>query len=361
MVTKKTKEFASTISFTVKEDSAFGFIENFLISVYETGTKKTFFVYYYLDTDVKDENDNPVSIMSLSNVLMDVFSKFGITEYSHKEYGLEVTCSLSYKQFYSLIKETVKKLSKISAVKKNICSECLAAISDSETRYRLSKENINYILCSQCGENAPGEETTDEDFDEDLEENKSNEHYNEENEFNENFEEEASKKPSKAKGILGSILFSIGISICLILLYAFVIPLPSSDNAIKPGYYVNWLYAPLALASFWGYKLFSHETMGNKQLITTGIISVVTSLLCQYISTLILFARESILTFENLSSDRFAKMIPSLLKIPFTDNFVSPDFKIYVLMDLIFIVISLLVISFLISPKANSEIVIEKL
>lgn len=357
MVTKKTKEFANTISFTVKEDSAYGFIDNFLISVYETGTKKTFFVYYYLDTEVKDENDNPVSIMSISNVLMDVFSKFGITEYSHKEYGLEVTCSLSYKQFYSLIKETVKKLSTVKAVLKNICSECLAKISDSEKRYRLSKENINYILCSQCGENALGEEATDEDFEDEEFEDEANE----ENESDEEYIEEDSKTPSKAKGILGSILFSLGIAICLILLYAFVIPLPSSENAIKPGYYVNWLYAPLAIVSFFGYKLFSRETMGNKQLLTTGVISVVTSLLCQYISTVILFARESILTFENLSFDRFSKMIPSLLKIPFTDSYVSPDFKIYVLMDLIFIIISLLVISFLISPKTNSEIVIEEL
>ena len=346
MVNKKTAEFAKTISFTVKEDSAFGFIENFLISVYETGTKKSFFVYYYLDKDILDENNNPVSIMSLSNILMDVFSKYGITEYSHKEFGIEIACSLSYKQFYSLIKETVKKLSSVKSIKKNICSECLSEINDSEKRYRLSRESINYILCAKCGENALGEEYEDEEYeDEELEEDA----------------KEDSKKPSKAKGILGSLLFSLGISACIILLYAFVLPLPSSESAIKPGYFVNWLYAPLAFASFFGYKFFSLETMENKQLLTSSAISAVISLLSQYISTVIFFARESILTFDNLSSDRFIKMIPSLLKIPFTDSFVSPDFKIYILTDLIFIIIALLVISFIITPKNKSEIVIEEM
>jgi hypothetical protein len=147
----------------------------------------------------------------------------------------------------------------------------------------------------------------------------------------------------------------------LILLYAFVIPLPASDSAFKPGYYVNWIFAFLAFASFVGYKIFSKESLGNKPILISGAVSVIISLITQYISSVILFARESVFVFENLSSERFSKMIPYLLKIPFTDSFVSPDFKIYILMDIIFVIISFLVISFFTNPKSKTDNVIEKI
>jgi hypothetical protein len=54
-------------------------------------------------------------------------------------------------------------------------------------------------------------------------------------------------------------------------------------------------------------------------------------------------------------------MIPSLLKIPFTDNFVGPDFKIYILMDSIFIITALLLISFFTRPPTTKLVVIQEL
>ncbi len=342
MISKKISDFANTISFSVKDDSAFGFINDFLISIYERGTKKNFFVYYYLDTDIPDSNGNPVSIMTVSGLLMNVFSKYNVTEYVNKENGLEVTSTLPYRDFYSLLKETINTLSSVNAIKKNICSECQKEILDNDNRFRISDEGINHLLCDECAHSLKGDENEDQ-----------------ENEISESNDTEV--KISTFKGILGSILFSLGIAVCLVLLYAFVIPLPTSESAFKPGYYVNWLSSFLAFASFVGYKIFSKEPMGNKPILISGAISIIISLITQYISSIVLFSRESIFVFENLSSERFSKMIPYLLKIPFTDSFVSPDFKIYILMDIIFIILSLIVISFCTTPKSKTDIVIEKI
>ncbi len=117
----------------------------------------------------------------------------------------------------------------------------------------------------------------------------------------------------------------------------------------------------MAFASFLGYKIFSKEAVGNKSILISGAVSVLIVLIAQYISSVLLFARESVFVFETLSQEKISKMLPYLLKVPFTDSFTSPDFKIYILMDLIFIIISLLVISFLLTPKTESKTVIEKL
>ncbi len=352
MISKKTSDFANTISFTVKNDSAFGFIDDFLISVYEIGSKKAFFIYYLLDTEIPDNDGNPVSIMTLSNILSDVFSKYEITEYSHKENGLEILCSLSYKNFYSLIKATAKELSKVKSVVKNVCSECGVIIDKTEKRYRISNDNVNCMLCSECAN------TLLKDA---IQEDENIDSSNDASEVENTNKDTPTKNHSTLKGIGGSVLFSFGISICFILLYAFVIPLPSAESSFKSGYYVNWITALMAFASFMGFRIFSKESISNKQIFISGGISVAFALVSQYISSLILFSRESILTFENLTYNRFSKMIPYLLKMPFTDKYVGSDFKIYVLMDLIFIVIALLVISFFLSPKNESETVIEEL
>ena len=69
-------DFAKAISFTVKDDSAYGFIDNFLISIFETGSKKSFFVYYKLDETATNDNDTPISIMTISGCLEKIFTKY---------------------------------------------------------------------------------------------------------------------------------------------------------------------------------------------------------------------------------------------------------------------------------------------
>ena len=339
MVSKKIADFAGAISFTVREDSAYGFINDFLVTVYETGTKKSFFIYYNLNTDVSDSNGNPVSVMTISSALESIFSKYEITEYAHKDNGIEITGAIPFKNFYSLMKGTVKILSTIKAVERNVCSECLKELSEDDEKYRLSQNGSNVLICCECSETFS---SSDEQINEDSFEG---------NEI----------EGSVLKGVFGSILFSVGISICLILLYAFVIPLPNASSVFKPGYYVNWIVALMAFASLWGYRIFSKESISNKQILISGSVSIVVSIITQYISSIILFSRESIMTFDGLTFTRFSKMLPSLLKIPFTDSYTSPDFKIYLLMDLIFIVIVMLIASFLITPKTKDIIVIEEL
>lgn len=343
MISKKIIDFANTISFTVKDDSAYGFIDKFLFSVYEKGSKKCFFAYYHLENENSASKENPVSIMTITNSLSEIFKKYEITEYSHKDNGIEISCTLPYKKFYSLMRETAKTLSSFAEIKTNICDNCNAELNTDEKRFRISYDFSNCILCSECASELLGGNSTDDESIQDETEDTPN------------------SKSSILKGILGSLLFSFGIGLCLFLLYAYVIPLNTSENGFKSGYYVNWLSAIMAFASFWGYSIFSKLQFNNKQLLISGGISAVISFITQYLCSMVLFARESILTFENLTYERFSKMIPSLLKIPFTDKYVSSDFKIYVLMNLIFIVVSLLVISFFITPKKESEIFIEEL
>ena len=146
-----------------------------------------------------------------------------------------------------------------------------------------------------------------------------------------------------------------------ILLYAFVIPIPNNESSIKAGYYVSCLSALTSVASVFGYKIFSKEEIKSKVLLISGGISLVLTFIAQYFSSIILFAREAVFTFENLTKERFSKMIPYLLKIPFTDDYVSPTFKICVLMDSIFIITALILISFFIKPKKIEYVVIEEL
>ena len=342
MISKKISDFAKAISFTVKDDSAYGFIDNFLISIFETGSKKSFFVYYKLDETATNDNDPPISIMTISGCLEKIFTKYEVTEYTHSDCGLEVRATLPFKSFYSLIVETIKVLSSINAIKRNVCSECKKEIFEADKRFRLSTSGINYLLCENCSKEISGEsQHEDEETEEEV--------------------DTTVAKGSLVKGILGSFLFALGVSVCIILLYAFAIPLPDASSSFKSGYYVNWLTAFMAFASFFGYKIFSKGTVSNTHLLISGGISLFVAVITQYISSIVLFSRESVFIFENLTFERFTKMIPSLLKIPFTDSFTSPDFKIYLLMDIIFVVVALLVISFFTSPKTESVSYIEEI
>ncbi len=342
MNSKRIEDFANTISFNIKEDSAYGYINNFMFSVYETGNKKCFFVYFLLD-DISANDENPVSIMTLSNSMQDIFSKYGITDYSFKDDGLEVSCSISFKGFYSLMKETAKKLSEFEAVRKNICFSCKTPIAQGEKIFRFSQNSMNRLLCETCCKEMTSEQESLDTEDEESEAVTS------------------SNNRSMLKGICGALLFGLGVSICLVLLYAFVLPLPDPASGFKPGYYVSWISAFIPIAAFFGYRIFSKDSINTKIILITGGISLAFSLIAQYISSLVLFSRESILIFEDITMEKFAKMIPSLLKIPFTDSFVSPDFKIYVLMDAIFVVLALIIICFFLRRKAESEIIIEEL
>lgn len=358
MVSKKIADFANTISFTVKEDSAFGFIDNFLVSLYESGNKKCFFVYYYFDKSIPDSDGNPVSIMTLSESLSTVFSKYEITDYSHKDHGIEIICSLSYKSYYSLIKDTVKVLSSFDAVKNNVCAECLKELSKNDRRFRLSQDDINYLFCYDCVKET---EYVISEKSENAESTKNEEETEVETEAENEVETTPDKKGSTLKGVFGGILFALGVAICFVLLYAYVLPIPEHESSFKIGYYVSWVSAFIAVASFCGYKIFSKEHISNKQIIVSAVISIVFSFIAQYFSSIVLFARERVFTIDGLTNERFSKMIPSLLKLPFTDKNVSPDFKIYVLMNFIFVIIALLVISFFMYPKSKSQTIVEEL
>ncbi len=365
MISNKIEDFAKTVSFTVKKDSAFGFVDDFLVSVYETGVKKSFFVYYYLNTKVSKDDEAPVTVMTLSQNLEKVFKKFEIKDYSVKENGMEVSCTLSFKNYYALIKECTKVLSNIGIVSNSVCLQCEREISkEEEKKFRISKNFKNHLLCSDCGK--------------DLSEEISNETSEEENITNEDtadtkpscpISEETTHitqtqktKNSTIKGILGATLLSLGFSACMILLYAFAIPTSEQNSVFKPGYYVNWISALIAIASFMGYKLFSKDTTSkNKPILISATVSLIITVITQYISSLILYARESIFIYENVTFEIFKKTVPSLLKIPFIDKYASPDFKIYLMMDIIFVIIAFLIISFVLAPKAENETIIEEI
>ena len=344
MPSQKIKDFAKTISFTVTEDSAFGIIEGFLVSVYETGNKKSFYIYYKLDESKNHLSDTPVSIMTISGALQKCFSEFSVQDYSVTENGVEVNASLSFKDFYSLMVNVAKVLGKVQQISKTVCCECGEIIATQDKHFRICSNGKNKYLCADCTEDKNvSESEADEDETDDYQE-----------------EIETVKNPT-LKGILGSLLLSLGVGICLVLLYAFVIPLPDYESAFKSGYYVNWICAFSAVASIFGYKIFSKNTIGNKEIILSGVVSLVVTFVAQYVSSVILFARECIFTFENLTAEQFSKMMPYLLKIPFTDKYSSPDFKIYLLMDAIFIIVALLVFTFFTTPKSKEETVVEEI
>lgn len=370
MISKKITDFATTISFNVKTDSVYGFLNGFLFSVFETGNKKSFYVFYINDHSIQAKDGTPISIMTISGILQDIFSKYGITDYSVKENGLEVSCSLSYKNFYNLMSETSKKLSEIPSILNCVCSECLKHIDNSEKKFRKSIDEKNVILCEECAKKSMDDDEKEDSYSEDnsdISEN-SEKKESEENTVNKSKEDSEKNKASKSnknnsvlKGIIGAFLLAFGASLCFILLYAFVIPLPNTESTLKAGYYVCCLSALISVASVFGYKIFSKEEISSKVLLISGGISLVLTFIAQYISSIILFSREAVFTFENLTSERFSKMLPSLLKIPFTDNYVSPTFRICVLMDAIFIITALLLISFFIKPKKIEYVAIEEL
>ena len=397
MISKKITDFATTISFNVKTDSVYGFLNGFLFSVFETGNKKSFYVFYINEHSIQAKDGTPISIMTISGILQDIFSKYGITDYSVKENGLEVSCSLSYKNFYNLMSETSKKLSEIPSLLNCVCSECHKHIDNSEKKFRKSIDEKNVILCEECAKKSMDDENQDNysEDNSDISENSENDDISNENnvslnnsdismdndisEYSEKKEREektvnnskedseknkaskSNKNNSVLKGIIGAFLLTFGASLCFILLYAFVIPLPNTESTLKAGYYVCCLSALISVASVFGYKIFSKEEISSKVLLISGGISLVLTFIAQYISSIILFSREAVFTFENLTSERFSKMLPSLLKIPFTDNYVSPTFKICVLMDAIFIITALLLISFFIKPKKIEYVAIEEL
>ncbi len=363
-------------------------MNGFLISVYETGSRKSFYVFYINDESILSKDGTPISIMTISGSLHDIFSKYGIADYSVKNDGIEISCSLSYKNFYNLMSETSKKLSEIPSLLKSVCSDCLKNIENSEKKFRISTDEKNKLLCEECAKKAS--EVANEYYtkdDSDIPENFEKTEFSENNEAFEETEEnseaneklaeetfvnsdknseennisETQKSNSVSKGIIGSFLFALSTSICFVLLFAFVIPIPDAESTLKAGYYVCWLSALIAAASVFGYKVFSKSEIKAKELLISGGISFVLTFIAQYFSSIIFFAREYVFTFENLTAERFSKMIPSLLKIPFTDKFVSPDFKIYILIDSIFIITALLIISFFIKPKVEKYVIIEEL
>ena len=369
MINKNLIDFAQAISFKVKDDSAYGFLNGFLVSVYESGTKKSFYIYYTLKSEQSLNNNSPVSIMTISGNLSEVVDKYKLTDYSVKENGIRVSCNYGYSTFYNIIKDVTNEISNISVLKNNICSECDEEIEDPSQQYRVSTGGINMLLCSHCANYLLGneDEETIEPSNGNIETSCEDSNKNEDSctgnkeKHNENItSSNITKKGGTFKGIIGSSLFGLGVSICIVLLYIFLVP-TNSDSSFKSGYYVNWLSAFTAVSAFFGYKIFSKQEIKINNILITGAISLFLVTLTQYISSIALFSRERFFIYDDATWDRFGKAIKYLIKIPFTDSTASSDFKIYILMDIIFVFVALLIISFFVAPKQEQKIVIEKI
>lgn len=389
MLSTQLQTFAHSNGFTVKENLAFGVFEGFFAAVSGKQSRKNAFISFY-----KEETDGEAFFNSeLSQALNDFSEQYSILKYSLLDSGLSVETTADLLDFDELLNKLCTLLSEKGAKGAAFCSSCGKENCDENAvRKVISFNGEYYLVCGNCAleifameQSMPSEDKfkkiakhknastdtedaslepevsvdelsakealgllDDEESRTATEEEKEETAIKEESavEISQDITEEEQIKPKKPRvkrGIAGAILGALMGLVLFVAAYIWLVPVVKSaltelfpggnDYSFESEFISLAFSAVLSVLTYVFYSAFS-GSKGLDRATPCIIISAVATIIAQYIGSVSIFVKESIVSFEH-----FTRSFKYFWHFPITDDIVRHNFVLLLMANLIVVIV----------------------
>lgn len=144
MIGKALQQYAADLGLTVSEKCAYGVFNGFLVTMYDTVSKKTVFVNYYLD----DSEESAVRKFNLSESIKKNIDEYQIEDYQVEDNGVTVIIKNSIVKLYEYLPILIDSLAEAGMIGISVCSECGSEITGEAKKAAVSLKR--YGLCNSC-------------------------------------------------------------------------------------------------------------------------------------------------------------------------------------------------------------------
>ena len=274
MISNALRSAAEGIGFTYAEgksaigksgrDSLYGVYGGYLVTLYDEGSRRTFFINYYLDPNAEEEDS--VRLLEISEALKSAFSGLSVPNYTVESNGLSCTVSGTLDDFLALLDRVLEMLVEKGVTGVTHCSCCGSKIGKRPPK-KLSEQRRHFLLCEHCALDKL----------------------------------EASSKASAeagvnglpkrtGMGILGAVAGGIIGILLYALLYAFLAPL-FSDSSFE----IRYLFCAMGFATaglvYAGFRIFSKRPCVSAY-VSISAVTLVATLFGQYFGSFIGYAKQ---------------------------------------------------------------------
>ena len=313
MLSKPLVAFATAYDFETDEEYAYGEIDGYLVSVYNTGTKKTAYISCcFSSNDESEEIDTFAFSADIANIIDAEGNK--PKEYEIGDDYILFTTGEDLKAFDGIVTKIIELLKQHKAKGAEVCACC----GDESTKLVIDKKRAKY-LCDACASSYQDEAAN------------------------------ASKPVSKLlKGTLFSILGSV---LGTLLFIAAIIWLIPEDGIwdMHPLMISLPFVVVLTVLSFLLYRL-STGRKGMERILPCLISSLVFTAASVYLSTSVLYAKD----MGVQSFARASKAISIILGAPISDPLYKSDFLTHLFYSLVIVIITVLIYSIVFEEKNNT-------
>ncbi|HPE96051.1 MAG TPA: hypothetical protein PLT66_08310 [Bacillota bacterium] len=144
MIGKALQQYATDLGLTVSEKCAYGVFNGFLVTMYDTVSKKTVFVNYYLD----DSQESAVRKFNLSESIKKSIDEYQIEDYQVEDNGVTVIIKDSIVKLSEYLPILIDSLTEVGMTGISVCSECGSEITGEAKKAAVSLKR--YGLCNSC-------------------------------------------------------------------------------------------------------------------------------------------------------------------------------------------------------------------
>lgn len=297
MLNKTLDAAVKKIGLTVTEKHAFGIYGGYLLTVYESGNKKTAFFNFMLD-DVADENeeeqsedDSSLVSFEISEALKNNIEKFSVIDYNLQDDGLLITTNQSIQVFLGMIDFCVELLTQNGVKGSSNCSCCGNTFGKRYPK-KITIDNKNYLYCESCALEIYEEHNKTDD-------------------------EEAEQHATKNRflGVIGALLGGLLGVFIYFAVYKWILPSSEKLGSFDWRYLVTVLGFVTSFLVYLGYKLFRKKASLSAYISITAI-SVVCTAIGQYIGTLVNIANDYSLNFGNFMTYKNLFLMPLRSTVP---------------------------------------------
>lgn len=322
MLSTSLTAFANSYNFTIKPDFAFGVIENYLVTVYNSGSKKNAFISCCFPSNEEcRENEKLISAFEFQTEMGKLIDSDypELKNYEITTDSVSFSTSADLKIFDQSINELIKLLARYEIPGIDTCVEC--GKGNGEFAKYVLNDNKAHLLCESCSD----------EYIEKL-----------------NLQNSTKTQTKRARGSIFSALGGfIGLVLAMILFVVFI--------PYKGILGFNSLIATVPMAAvitvlcFLFYRSFTGKK-GLERIVPCMIISALFTTVSVYICTMILYAK----TMGVASISSLKTVFSIIIGAPLTDPFFKSDFLTHLFYSYVIVVIVVLIYSIIFEEKKKS-------
>lgn len=269
MISNALRSAAEGIGFTYAagkagKDSLYGVYGGYLVTLYDDGSRRTFFINYYTGSDGEEEDS--VRLLEISESLKSAFSGLSVSNYSVEGDGLSCTVSGTLDEFLALLDKVLEILVEKEVTGASHCSCCGNKLGKRPPK-KLHAQRRHILLCEHCALDKL---------------------------------EESSKAPADGgasalpkrtgMGVLGAVIGGVIGILLYLLIYAFLLPV-FADSAFE----IRYLFCAIGFATaalvYTGFRFFSKRPCVSAY-VTISVTTFLATVIGQYGGSFVGYAKQ---------------------------------------------------------------------